>query len=178
MEAGNGAQAVENARPEVKHEIVPLGEKVSYALTNTGQTMIYGLFGMLMLYMTDYLHIRSAIAGLIIALTRIFDAINDPIMGQIVDKTKTKWGKCRPYMLFTPIPVAVFALLLFAPFNLSGDSAVAYASVMYFFFFKQKTAYEIPYWSMSAVITTDPKQRSTVVTLTRLIGGLGSASAV
>lgn len=178
MEAGNGAQAVENARPEVKHEIVPLGEKVSYALTNTGQTMIYGLFGMLMLYMTDYLHIRSAIAGLIIALTRIFDAINDPIMGQIVDKTKTKWGKCRPYMLFTPIPVAVFALLLFAPFNLSGGSAVAYASVMYILFTVVYTANDIPYWSMSAVITTDPKQRSTVVTLTRLIGGLGSASAI
>ena len=54
-----GKEAVKQ-RPEVKHEIVPLGEKVSYALTNTGQTMIYGLFGMLMLYMTDYLHIRSA----------------------------------------------------------------------------------------------------------------------
>ncbi len=159
-------------------EKVRLGERLSYAFTNTGQTMIYGLFGFLMLFMTDYLYIDAAVAGLVIALTRIYDAINDPIMGQIVDKTKTKWGKCRPYMLFTPIPVAIFAMLLFMPTGLEGGSAVAYVTVMYVLFTMVYTANDIPYWGMSAVITRDPKQRTEIVTLTRLIGGIGSGLAV
>lgn len=163
---------------EAIHETVPTKEKLSYAITNTGQTIIYGLFSMLLLFMTDYLGIAPAIAGLIITLTRIFDAINDPIMGQLVDRTKTRWGKCRPYMLFTPIPVAVVALLLFLPLGLSGGGAIAYATVIYLIFTVVYTANDIPYWSMSSVITTDPKQRVQIVTLTRLIGGLGSGLAI
>lgn len=160
------------------HEIVPTKEKISYALTNTGQTMIYGLFGMLMLFMTDYLGIDAAIAGLIITLTRIFDAINDPIMGQIVDKTKSKWGKCRPYMLYTPIPVALCAMAMFAPIGLKGSAAIPYAVIIYLIFTMVYTANDIPYWSMSSAITTDPKQRVSIVTLTRLIGGLGSGICI
>lgn len=163
---------------EIRHETVPLKEKISYALTNTGQGFVYGLFGMLMLFMTDYLGIDAKVAGLIIALTRIFDAINDPIMGQIVDKTKTKWGKCRPYMLFTPVPIALIAMLLFAPWGFTGGAAIAYATVVYVVFTVAYTANDIPYWSMSSVITTDPKQRTAIVSLTRLIGGLGSAAVV
>ncbi len=163
---------------EQVHEKVPTAEKISYALTNTGQTMIYGLFSMLMLFMTDYLYIAPAIAGLIITLTRIFDALNDPIMGQIVDITHSKWGKCRPYMLFTPIPVAIVALLMFLPLGLSGGASIAYAVTIYLIFTMVYTANDIPYWSMSSVITTDPKQRVQIVTLTRLIGGLGSALCI
>lgn len=163
------------SRQETIHENVPTAEKLSYALTNTGQCMIYGLFGMLMLFMTDYLYITPVVAGLIITLTRIFDAINDPIMGQIVDRTNTKWGKCRPYMLFTPIPVAIVAMLLFLPLKLSGGASIAYATIIYLIFTMVYTANDIPYWSMSSVITTDPKQRVQIVTLTRLIGGLGGA---
>ncbi|HQC54305.1 MAG TPA: glycoside-pentoside-hexuronide (GPH):cation symporter [Clostridia bacterium] len=169
--------ALEVEEPE--YEKVKLGERLSYAFTNTGQTMIYGLFGfLLMLFMTDYLYINAAVAGLMISLTRIYDAINDPIMGQIVDKTKTKWGKCRPYMLFTPIPVAIFAMLIFMPTGLRGGPATAYITVMYILFTMVYTANDIPYWGMSAVITRDPKQRTEIVTLTRLIGGLGSALSV
>lgn len=165
-------------KPILSHEIVPKKEKFSYALTNTGQTMIYGLFSMLMLYMTDYLYINAAVAGLIITLTRIFDALNDPIMGQIVDKTKSRWGKCRPYMLFTPIPVAILAMAMFAPIGLSSSKAIPYAVVIYLLFTMVYTANDIPYWSMSSVITTDPKQRVSIVTLTRLIGGLGSGLCI
>ncbi|NLL56000.1 MAG: MFS transporter [Clostridiales bacterium] len=165
-------------KESVAHEIVPIKEKLSFAFTNTGQTMIYGLFSMLMLYMTDYLGIDAAIAGLIITLTRIFDAINDPIMGQIVDRTKSRWGKCRPYMLFTPIPVALAAIAMFAPIGLTGAKAIPYAVIIYLIFTMIYTANDIPYWSMSSVITTDPKQRTSIVTLTRLIGSLGTGICV
>ncbi|MGI6701604.1 MAG: MFS transporter [Christensenellales bacterium] len=158
---------------------VPLKEKLSYALTNTGQTMIYGIITTyLLMFMTDYLHILSSVAGVIIGAARVFDAINDPIMGQIVDKTKTKWGKCRPYMLFTPIPVAIFTLLLFAPFKLDKTAVTIYAAIIYILFTMIYTANDIPYWSMSSVITKDPKERVKIVTMTRIIGGLGSGLTI
>ncbi|MGI6213511.1 MAG: MFS transporter [Christensenellales bacterium] len=155
------------------------GEILSYALTNTGQTMIYGIITTyLLLFMTDYLFIEAAVAGLILSITRIFDAINDPIMGAILDKTHTRWGKCRPYMLFTPVPVALLTILLFAPIRLSAAGATIYASIIYLLFTLAYTANDIPYWSMSSVITTDPNKRVKVVTTTRIIGGLGSGLSV
>ena len=156
-----------------------LKEKLSYALTNSGQTMVYALFcSYLLMYFTDYLHISTAVAGIILLIARIFDAINDPFMGLIIDRTNTKWGKCKPYMLFTPIPIVIFTLLMFAPFRLSGGWTIAYASIIYLLFTMIYTANDIPYWSMSAVITTEHKQRVSIVTLTRLIGGLGSAVTI
>lgn len=163
----------------VESQKVPISEKLSYALTNTGQTMIYALFTQyLMMYMTDYIGILPSIAGIIIGITRIFDAANDPIMGQILDKTNTRWGKCRPYMLFTPIPLAIITMLMFAPFPLKGNAVIFYAGIVYLIFTMIYTANDIPYWSMSAVITTDPKERVSIVTLTRMIGGVGSGITI
>jgi len=159
-------------------ETVPIKEKLSYAFTNTGQTMIYGLFNMLMLFMTDYLVIPSAVAGLIISIARIYDGLIDPYIGTIVDKTKSKWGKCRPYMLFTPIPVAIVAMVLFAPTGLSRAAAIPYAIIFYFLFTTVYSINDIPYWSMSAVISSNPKERVNIVTMTRIIGGCGSAITI
>lgn len=160
------------------HEEVPLKEKLSYAFTNTGQTLIYGLFNMLLFFMTDYLYIVPSIAGIIIGVARIYDALIDPFIGIIVDKTKSKWGKCRPYMLLTPIPVALVGMALFAPTGLTGWKVVVYATVLYFLFTTVYSLNDIPYWSMSAVITSNPKQRVSIVTLTRIIGGAGSAITI
>ena len=133
---------------------VKFKEKLSYALTNTGQTMIYGLITTyLMLYLTDYLHIAAGIAGTILGAMRIFDAVNDPLMGAILDKTKTRFGKCRPYMLFTPIPLAVVTLIIFAPFKMGEAGYIAYVTIFYLLFTLIYTANDIPYWAMSSVIT-------------------------
>lgn len=158
---------------------VKLKERLSYALTNSGQTMVYALFTTyLMIYLTDYLYIGAGVAGVILGVTRVFDAINDSFMGAILDKTKTRFGKCRPYMLFTPIPLAIVTLIIFAPFNLSNTAAVIYIAVFYVIFTMIYTANDIPFWSMSSVITTDPNQRVKIVTMTRLIGGLGSGVTI
>ncbi len=166
-----------------------LKERISYSLTNTGQTMIYALFtNFLLMYMTDYMFKGrvtiytpqqvAAISGLIISIARIFDALNDPIMGQILDRTKTRWGKCRPYMLFTPIPLAIITALVFIPIPLKDNALIAYATVIYIIFTMAYTANDIPFWSMSAVMTDNEKDRVKVVTLTRIIGGLGSAICI
>lgn len=155
------------------------GEIVSYALTNCGQMMIYGIITTyLLLFMTDYLYINAAIAGLILSITRVFDALNDPLMGAIVDKTHTRWGKCRPYMLFTPIPVAIMTILLFAPVKLSPTGAIVYASITYLLFTIVYTANDIPYWSMSAIITTEVDKRVKVISVTRIIGEIGCGLVV
>ena len=163
----------------VNTQEIKLKEKLSYALTNTGQTMIYALYTTyLMIYLTDYLSIAAATAGLILGVARIFDAVNDPLMGAILDKTKTRFGKCRPYMLFTPIPLAIITLIIFAPFNLGETGAIVFIVILYLLFTIVYTANDIPYWSMSSVITTDPTQRVKIVTMTRLIGGLGSGLTI
>lgn len=172
-------------------EIPPLKlkERLSYAFTNTGQTMIYALFtNFLLIYLTDTMFKENvtiysadkmaAIAGIIVFAARIFDALNDPIMGQILDRTKSRWGKCRPYMLFTPIPLAIITLLVFIPLPLKNNALIAYAAIIYILFTMVYTANDIPYWSMSAVMTTSVTEREKVVTLTRIIGGLGSAICV
>lgn len=162
------------------NEKIPLKEKLSYAATNTGQALIYSLItNYLLLFMTDYLYIFPATAGAILMFTRIFDAANDPIMGQILDKTNTRWGKCRFYMLFTPIPVAIITMLLFAPWRFQSSTLqVVYASIIYLLFTIIYTANDIPYWSMSSIITTNPKERTSIVTMTRIIGGLGTVISI
>lgn len=172
---------MENTQTEQTKTIqeVKFKEKLSYALTNTGQTMIYALFTTyLMIYMTDYLYIAAGVAGAILGVARIFDAINDPLMGAILDKTKTRFGKCRPYMLFTPIPLAIVTLLIFAPFKMGNTGSIVFITIFYLIFTVIYTANDIPYWSMSSVITTDPNQRVKIVTMTRLIGGLGSGITI
>lgn len=166
-----------------------LKERISYSLTNTGQTMIYALFtNFLLMYMTDYMFKGkvtiyspeqiAAISGMIIFIARIFDAFNDPIMGQILDRTKTRWGKCRPYMLFTPIPLMLITALVFIPMPLRENALIVYAAIIYVIFTMAYTANDIPFWSMSAVMTDNEKDRVKVVTLTRIIGGLGSALCI
>lgn len=172
-------------------EVPPLKlkERLSYAFTNTGQTMIYALFtNYLLMFFTDYMFKGrvtnytpqqiATISGLIISIARIFDALNDPIMGQILDRTKTRWGKCRPYMLFTPIPMLIVTALMFLPVPLKDNALIAYAVIIYTLFTMVYTANDIPYWSMSAVMTATESDRVKVVTLTRIIGGLGSAICI
>ncbi|MFW5780834.1 MAG: MFS transporter, partial [Bacillota bacterium] len=128
---------MDNQQVKKEHSIkeVQFKEKLSYALTNTGQTMIYALYTTyLMIYLTDYLYIAAGIAGAILGVARIFDAINDPIMGAILDKTKTRFGKCRPYMLFTPIPLAIVTLIIFAPFEMGNVGSISFVTVFYLLF--------------------------------------------
>lgn len=152
-------------------------ERLSYAFTNFGQTMIYGLMGagILQIFLTDALRIPPIAIGLFFVMARVFDAVCDIVMGTIVDRTRTNWGKCRPYMLLTPVPVALLALLVFVPFEIPSLGITMFISFSLFLLFTIfYTANDIPYWSMSAIITTNPKERLKLVSLTRIIGGFGS----
>ncbi len=119
----------------------------------------------------------SAIAmGVILMAARVFDAFNDPIMGVLVAKTKTKWGKFRPWLFVGTLLDAVILYLMFAaPPTLSGGGLVAYAAATYILWGVTYTMMDIPYWSMIPAFTESGKEREGLSALARSCAGVGSA---
>ena len=117
-------------------------EKFAYGIGAVGKDMVYMLSASYVLYYFQDIMKTSAIAmGFILLIARVFDAFNDPIMGVIVAKTKTKWGKFRPWLLIGTITNAVILFLMFAaPPTLDGKGLIAYAAVTYIPAFQSSVA--------------------------------------
>lgn len=147
-----------------------LKEKLTFPMAAFGRSGIYTIMSMfLLIFYTDAAKIDPIHAGYIILAGRIFDAVNDPFMGMIVDRTHSKWGKMRPYLLFSPALVAVSTILLFfAPQFSSYGAKVAYAAVTYIFWGICFTIQDVPFWSMSSVITPNEKERTRFISNGRL----------
>ncbi len=145
-------------------------ERVSFTVAAFGRSGIYTIMSMFLLrFYTDAAGIDAITAGNIILAGRIFDALNDPLMGLIVDRTKSKWGKMRPYLLFTPIPIAVSTILLFfTPSFESMAAKVAYAAVTYILWGICFTIQDIPFWGLSSVITPIESERTSFISTARL----------
>ncbi len=151
--------------------------KASYGLGAVGKDMVYMLSASYVLYyFQDILGVSAAAMGVILMAARVFDAFNDPIMGAIVAKTKTKWGKFRPWLLVGTITNAIVLFLMFsAPPALNGGGLVAYAAVTYILWGVTYTMMDIPYWSMIPAFTEGGKEREGLTTLARSCAGVGSA---
>ena len=105
-------------------------EILSFSLLPFGLLTIINVIGnALNVYLADYLGIGMVGAGLVLSITKIWDAVNDPMMGMIVDKTRTKWGKCRPYLIWMVIPMMVGTVLLFAPFDFVNSGTFAISQI-------------------------------------------------
>ncbi len=151
--------------------------KASYGLGAVGKDMVYMLSASYVLYyFQDILGVSAAAMGVILMVARVFDAFNDPIMGAVVAKTKTRWGKFRPWLLIGTITNAIVLYLMFsAPPTLSGSGLVAYAAVTYIVWGVTYTMMDIPYWSMIPAFTEGGKEREGLTTLARSCAGVGSA---
>ncbi len=151
--------------------------KLSYALGAVGKDMVYMLSASYVLYyFQDLLGVNAIAMGIILMAARVFDAFNDPIMGVIVAKTKTRWGKFRPWLLIGTLTNAVVLYLMFAaPPALNGAGLVAYAAVTYILWGVTYTMMDIPYWSMIPAFTEGGKERENLTTLARTSAGVGSA---
>ena len=151
--------------------------KLSYALGAVGKDMVYMLSASYVLYyFQDLLGVNAAAMGVILMAARVFDAFNDPIMGGIVAKTKTRWGKFRPWLLIGTVTNAVILFLMFsAPPTLSAGGLIAYAAVFYILWGVTYTMMDIPYWSMIPAFTQGGKERENLTTLARTCAGVGSA---
>lgn len=152
-------------------------EKFAYGIGAVGKDMVYMLSASYILYYYQDIMGVSAIAmGVILAVARVFDAFNDPIMGVIVAKTKTRWGKFRPWLFIGTLFNAVILYLMFAaPPTLSGGGLVAYAAVTYILWGVTYTMMDIPYWSMVPAFTQAGKERENLSALARSCAGVGSA---
>ena len=153
------------------------GEKISYGLGAVGKDMVYMLSaGYILYYYQDVLGVSAIAMGMILMAARVFDAFNDPVMGVIVAKTKTKWGKFRPWLLIGTILNAIVLYLMFAaPPSLDGKGLVAYAAVAYVLWGVTYTMMDIPFWSMIPAFTEGGKERENLSTLARSCAGVGSA---
>jgi len=154
-----------------------LAEKFGYGIGAVGKDMVYMLSASYILYYYQDIMGVSAIAmGIILLVARVFDAFNDPIMGVLVAKTKTRWGKFRPWLMIGTITNAVVLFLMFsAPPSLDGSGLVAYAAVAYILWGVTYTMMDIPYWSMVPAFTSSGKDRESMSQLGRTCAGVGSA---
>ena len=156
---------------------LPLKSKISYGLGAVGKDMVYMLSASYVLYyFQDVLGVSAVAMGVILLAARIFDAFNDPIMGVVVAKTKTRWGKFRPWLLIGTLTNAVILVLMFScPPTLDAGGLVAYAAVTYILWGVTYTMMDIPYWSMIPAFTEGGKERENLTTLARTSAGVGSA---
>jgi melibiose permease len=152
-------------------------EKVSYGLGAVGKDMVYMLSASYILYYyQDILGVSAIAMGVILMAARVFDAFNDPIMGVLVAKTKTKWGRFRPWLLIGTILNAIVLYFMFAaPPALDGKGLVAYAAITYVLWGVTYTMMDIPFWSMIPAFTEGGKERENLTTLARSCAGVGSA---
>ncbi|MBQ1326647.1 MAG: MFS transporter [Eubacterium sp.] len=155
-------------------------EKASYGLGAIGKDMVYMLSASYILYyFQDTLGVSSVAMGIILLVARIFDAFNDPIMGVVVAKTNTRWGKFRPWLFIGTLTNAVILYLMFAaPVSLTPGGLVAYAAITYVLWGVTYTMMDIPYWSMIPAFTKSGKEREGLTTLARSCAGVGSSLVV
>ena len=147
----------------------------SYAIAGFGQNLVCSVIGSyLPIFMTDGVGFAALSVALLMLFTRFYDAFNDPIMGSIVDRTKTKWGKCRPYLFWTPIPIAIATVLCFLPVFKNNAGSFAAATVLYLAWTMLYTAIDVPYWGLSTTMTNNTYKRSNLLTVARLISTLGA----
>lgn len=150
---------------------------VAYGIGAVGKDIVYALVaGFLLYYFNTLYGINSVFIGTLFMIARVFDAFNDPFMGVIVGKTKTKYGKFRPWILIgTCINSIVLYFLFSIPPNLEGHSLLLYISVTYILWGLTYTLMDIPFWSMIPNITAPGKERELMSVVGRSCAGLGFA---
>lgn len=150
-------------------------EKITYTGSLLGQNMIYSLMTMyVMFFFTDLLRIPSQSVTIIMVAASLWDAINDILMGMIADRTRTRIGKFRPYLLAGPVFIGIVTVLCFVSFGGSPVGTVAVAAVCYVLWGMTYTVYDIPIWAISSVSSHSADEKNGMVTLGRIGGTLGT----
>jgi melibiose permease len=152
-------------------------EKASYGIGAVGKDMMYAIVsGFLLYYYNSVLQISGTFIGVLFMIARVFDACNDPFMGIVVEKTNTKMGKFRPWLLIGTIASSLALIAMFSvPRSLSGTSLLVYVSLAYILWCAAYTLMDIPYWSMIPAITESGKERENISVIARSCAGFGYA---
>lgn len=149
-------------------------ETLSFSFSAFGRSMIYTLMStFLLIFYTDAMQLTPSHAGIIILAARIFDAANDPVMGIIADKTKTKFGKLRPYLLFSPFFIMISTAALFYVPNFGYGGRLAYAATTYVIWGICFTVQDVPFWGMSALVSPLENERNKFLSTARIFSTVG-----
>ncbi len=153
-------------------------EKVGFSLGDMGGNFVYqSVVLLLAFYYTDVFGIPAATVAAIFLFVRILDAVTDPFMGAIVDRTQTRWGKYRSYLLFLCVPYAVASVLIFVVPNAGLQVKIIYACVTYALLMLLFTATNIPYFALGSVMTADAEERVSLNAY-RFVAATGGGLAV
>ena len=142
-------------------ENISIKEKIVFSLGDTASNLVWQTLMIFQLYFyTDIFGLPAAVVGTMFLITKIWDSINDPIMGLISDRTNTKWGKFRPFLLWLALPFALFGVLTFTTPDFSLTNKIIYAYISYTLMMMVYTAINIPYSALMGVISASPSQRA------------------
>ena len=158
-------------------------ERNMYLIGLMGQNVIYNVIATgMVFYFQSVIFIPAIAISVIMGVARIWDAINDPMMGTIVDRTRTKWGKCRPYLFFVPAIVLVTTFLTFVNGQYSSANSattnamiIGWAAVSYILWGMTYTAGDIPIWGITSLMTESEKDRASILSLARIVAGIAGA---
>ncbi len=151
-------------------------QKAAFGIGAVGKDMVYALSASYVMYFyQDVLGLGATFVGLVLMAARVFDALNDPFMGVIVAKTKTRWGRFRPWLFSGTVLNALVLYALFATPDLEEAGLMVYFSVTYILWGVTYTMMDIPYWSMIPAVTKTPADRENLSVVGRTCAGVGSA---
>ena len=153
-------------------------EKVGYACGDVASNFYWRVFDVfLFIFYTDVFGLSAATVGTMMLVTRLIDAFSDPIMGAVADRTITKWGRFRPYLLWGIIPIVAAGILTFTVPDLDDSGKVIWAYATYIFMMLAYTFINVPYGALLGVVTHDTQQRTTLTSF-RFIGAFSGGSLV
>lgn len=153
-------------------------EYIGYALGDTASNLFFTTFNIFLIYYyVDVWAIPAASISFMMLVTRLWDAVNDPVMGLIADRTNTKWGKFRPYLLWGAIPYGICGYLMFAGPDLGASGKLTYAYATYTLMLMAYTVINVPYSSMLGVISPSSRTRG-VASSFRFVGAFGGGFLV
>ncbi len=157
-------------------EKLSLKEKIGYSVGDTASNLFFQTFMLFLLYFyTDVFGLPAATVGTLFLITRIWDAFNDPIMGTIADRTNTRWGKFRPYILIFALPFGIMGVLTFTTPDFDATGKLIYAFITYNLLMMMYTAVNVPYSALMGVITSNSMERTELSTyrfVAAFIGGI------
>lgn len=150
-------------------------EKYAFGFGTVGKDAIFNIVSLfLMFYITDIVGLSPAFVGVLFFVARIWDAVNDPIMGMIVDNTHNRFGKFKTWLVIGTLINAVITVLLFTNFNFSGNGMYIYISIMYILWGMTYTIMDIPYWSWLPNLTNNPREREEVAVVPRFFASFAA----
>jgi GPH family glycoside/pentoside/hexuronide:cation symporter len=156
-------------------EKITLKEKIGYGFGDAASSMFWKLFGMyLMFFYTDVFGLEAQVVGTMFLITRVWDSLFDPIIGVIADRTKSKWGKFRPYLLYVAVPFGVIGVFTFYTPSFNNSSKIIYAYATYSLMMMVYSLINVPYAALLGVMSSSPKVRSVLATYRMTFAYLGS----